>query len=35
MGLDTYYDSNYLKPAPYNLQQILNTTLTIQQNISI
>jgi hypothetical protein len=35
MGLDTSYDNDYLKPTPYNLQQIMYMTATIQWNISI
>ena len=34
MELSTSYD-NYLKPAPYNLQQIIYMTATIQWNIVI
>ena len=35
MGLDTSYDNDYLKPTPYNLQQIIYMTATIQGHISI
>ena len=35
MGSGTSYDNNYLKPVPYNLQQIIYMTAIMQCNISI
>jgi hypothetical protein len=35
LGSGTSYDNNYLKPVPYNLQQIIYMTAIMQCNISI
>ena len=35
MILGSSYHNNYLKPAPYNLQQIIYMPATMQCNVSI
>jgi hypothetical protein len=35
MGMGTRYHNNYLKPGPYNLQQIIYMTVIIQWNVPV